>query len=1018
MLTMSVFAASKIEYSGNFTANFKKAFQGISEVSENHKEYTLPLPGTKIAVWAHMGGYSGKALNPEEVEKLRNFVKDGGILVLYASTPTNAFPKGKNQFDLSPAIPVLGAKAYAYGNWKSTVQPKGTEIFGSAAEKYNIFAGQARRPGLGKLDGLAVLFGTTDTADLGVMRIGKGAVIYTGTDPKDPVYAEALAKLVTILLDEKELDRLFPLQKSNEAVLMDGKKLHLAMAAGGQKTILPEILAQSLGKESFTPVEDMDQVLIHVGETPYVKSLGLDFQSLHPFGYYMICRDGRNIVLAGKNRTGTNFAVNDFLKRFAGYRAYPGGKLYEIIPKQDALKLPAKFEFREEPSVKSYNLVFTSNGDFARNPRLTCMATHALSELVPPVKYGKTHPEYFPLIGGKRRLPDEKGKFAGPWNPCMSHGDLEKLVEEYADEYFKKHPDNFGLPLGVNDGGGDCQCEKCVAELNSTGNQYARFYNLAARVLAKKYPGKAVSFIAYGRTASAVPRGIKMENNILVEVINWGSVNAYERMEQWKKIGVRHFGLYDYIYSAGAGYVTPRYFPHTIGNAWKENHKKYSIETMWLEFYPSSYVFESPRQYVFDELAWNMNADIDALLKDYFRNVYAEAAEPMEKFFNRLEEVYSRKPDALVPMNDWKRPKQMKEFTFEDLEKLDAFLAEAKKRVKDPDAAKRLTLLEKYYGLTRLHIENSICSNELAKIEKVASDSDCRKIVELVKRGYAAAAGAEHYAMTPEEEKHIFLPGGYTKDNSLARWKKMSTLHPTALLEVNVDPALGKVTEYLKAKGKNIAEFYAKAAEDAGQEAARAAFLTQSYVQTNREEQNIVRNPSFEEVSGKHESLAASDHTPFQASFWSTWCFPSSVTRFFVNKEIAHSGKQSGAIGELQIAGSIISYVKLEPKCRYRLSFWVRRNRGDEGFGCGQLGIRFQGKSGWLDQGSAVSVVYPPECENKWVRLETSFTAPDEPATALLLFGAPRQAEGVWTAFDDVSLVKIFDPTQLDVKKK
>ncbi len=1015
---MSAAAAPKAEYSGNFTVNFKKAFQAISEEAGNHKDYTLPSSGTKIAVWAHMGNYPGKALSPEDVGKLRTFVKDGGILVLYSSTPANAFPKGKNLFDLSPAAPVLGANVYAYGDWKSTVQPKGKEIFGADAEKYNIFAEQKRRPGLGKPDGLTVLFGTKDTADLGVTRIGKGAVVYTGTDPKSPVYAEALSKLMTLLLDEKELARLFPLAKSNEGALVDGRKRHLALAPGGQKTILPDILAQSLGKKSFVPIEDEDQVLIHVGDTPYVKSLGLDFKSLHPYGYYMVCRDGRNIVLAGKNRTGTNYAVNDFLKRFAGYRCYPGGKLYEIIPRQDVLKLPAKFEFREEPSVKSYNLVFSTNGDFARNPRLTCMATHALSEMVPPAKYGKTHPEYFPLIGGKRRLPDDKGKFAGPWNPCMSHGDLEKLVGEYADEYFKKHPDNFGLPLGVNDGGGDCQCEKCVAELNSTGNQYARFYNLAARVVAKRYPGKLVAFIAYGRTASAVPRGVKMENNILVEVINWGSVNAYERMEEWKKIGVRHFGLYDYIYSAGTGYVTPRYYPHKIGNAWKENHKKYSIETMWMEFFPTSYVFESPRQYVLDELAWNMNADIDVLLKDYFRNVYAEAAVPMENFFNHLEEVYSRKPDALVPMNDWKRAKQMKEFTFNDLEMLDAFLADAKKRVKDQDAAKRLALLEKFYRLTRFHIENCICSNELAKMQKVTSDSDCRKIVELVKRGYAAAAGAEHYTMTPEEEKQIFLPGGYTKDNSLAHWKKMSTLRPTALLEVNVDPALDKVTQYLKAKGKNIPEFYAKAADSAGPEAARAAFLTQSYVQTNREEQNLVRNPSFEEISDKHDSPAVSDHAPFQASYWSTWCFPSSVTRFFMNKEVAHSGKQSGAIGELQIGGGIISYVRLEPKCRYRLSFWVRRNRGDDGFGCGQLGIRFQGKSGWLDDGSAVSVAYPPECENKWVRLETTFTAPDEPATALLIFGAPRQAEGVWTAFDDVSLVKIFDPKQVNVKKK
>jgi hypothetical protein len=88
----------------------------------------------------------------------------------------------------------------------------------------------------------------------------------------------------------------------------------------------------------------------------------------------------------------------------------------------------------------------------------------------------------------------------------------------------------------------------------------------------------------------------------------------------------------------------------------------------------------------------------------------------------------------------------------------------------------------------------------------------------------------------------------------------------------------------------------------------------------------------------------------------------------------------------------------------------VRRNRGDEGFGMGAASVRMQGARGWLDDGSAISVAYPPECENKWVKCSTVFTAPNEPATALILLSATKQAPGVWTAFDDVSLEKVYDP--------
>ncbi len=998
------------EYSGNHTGPFKTALQKLFAEKQTHPVFTLPSDGTRAVIWSQLGRTEDPQM-PEDILELQSFVKKGGILILCSAVPTQAFA-GANIFDLSPAAALLGAQNYVYSNPKSELRGAGAELFSADA---NIYESQKENhPGLGGLCGMSVLIGSDKVAELGLRRIGAGAVIYSSAAPTDATYATALQRLLTAVMAPAEFDRLFPLPESNRAAVVDGKTLHLSLSVENERSVMPDLLPRLLGKRSYDPLPDQENLLIHIGQTPYVKSLGLDFESLHPYGYFMVMRDGRNLVLAGKNAGGTAYAVVDFLKRYLGYRRFSGPQeLFEIVPVSEALTLPATLNIREEPSIHSYILAWEgSTAVFGRNSRLTCQATHALDHLVPPAKYGATHPEYFPLINGQRIKVGDNGKIGGPWNPCISNPDLPKLVAEYAEEYFSKHPDSLGLPMGVNDGGGDCQCPSCLAELQETGNQYARFYNMAAKVLAEKYPSKVISFIAYSAAATKAPRGVKMEPNILVEITGMGG-SAFNRYEQWKDTGIKHFGLYDYIYMFGGGYVTPRYYPRVMAKAWREAKQKYNLQTMWMELYPVSSIFDAPRQYVLDEIAWNMDANVEALLDDCFNALYAEAAKPAKQFFDIHEQVYERKTYRNAPISDWKRFRQMDEYTREDLQNLDRELKNALDSVRNPLAKKRLELLAKTWEFSRQRIEGNILSRELSAMTEIASDADVARVVNLVNRAYQNIADCEAYSMTQDEEALIF---NNPQKNGLASIKKYSPLLPQPNIEQYSDPALEQVTAYFKKQGQDIKEFYRKTADGAVNDAAKAAFLTQSYVRTNQLV-NLVKNPSFEETSGNNITPLLSDHIALkEVPGWSSWTFPSSVTKFFLNAETARSGKYSCAIGERQIGGAIIAYVSLQPYCRYRLSFWVRRNRGDDGYGMGSANIRMQGKRGWLDDGSAITAVYPPECENNWVKCSTNFSAPDEPATALIILSAIAQPQGVWTAFDDVSLEKIFEPE--DLKKK
>ena len=1003
-------------YCGNSTGGYQKVFAGRFRKKSAGQLFIIPESGqVKLAVWSQQGKYHGKAFTDEDREKLHQFISDGGIVVLAGAVPTLLFrPDPKKTYDLSLGTVTLGASAYVYARNKQPLPETAKTVFGDKAEAYNSIYANAKvnHPGLGKLSRMVCLFGNPKFVELGVNRVGKGVLIYTSSDPNTPEYAEALQKLLDIALDPEQLEIYFPAAGENHALIINGRTHHLALAPGSQSGAAQfffKTVGRISGKTDFTSLNLPGEVRVHFGQTPYVKSLDLDWKPLHPYGYYLLCRDGKNIVIAGKTEAGTMFAANDFLKRFAGYRRFSNSEYFEVIPKRAAIEIPENFEICEQPAINSYYLAVTPNSAFGRNNRLNCMATHALSSLVPPKMYAESHPEYFPMVNGKRKKIKPSGKGSGPWNPCISHPDIPKLVEEYADRYFKQYPERLGLPLGVNDGGGDCQCEKCAAEFRETGNQYARFYNLAAKILAKKYPDKVVSFIAYSRTCHNVPKGVRMEPNVLVEITGMGR-SAFAEMEKWKAAGIRHFGLYDYVYTLSGSFYLPRYYPRVMGRLWRDAYRNYHLESIWAEYFPRTAVFSAPRQYVLDEIAWNPDVDIEALLKDYFTCMYAEAAGPVQRLFDHFEKIYDRAPYKDIPIKYRGNPVQFEFFRESDFAVLDRAMADAVAAAKTPMTKRRVTAVQKLYeGIVRPNAESAFCAQELSRIGKIQSETDARKVLGLIARGYAAIRQFRSSSVTPQEEADIFVN---LKKTDWARLKKSSSMNPQVYLEKQIDPVLDRVTAWLKSQNRDVVKFYEEAAAKAEPEV-RPVLLSQTYLLTHKAV-NLIRNPSFEDQRGETGKMLASDHLPFKGvSHWGTYCFPNSKAVFFLNKEVAHSGKNSGAIGEMQIHASLLTFARIDPGCRYRLSLYVRRNRGEEGFGYGGAGVRMQDrKGGWLDQGSGISVKFPPECENNWVQVSTTFTAPKVPATALILLSAPRQSEGAWTAFDDVSLVKIYDPAE------
>lgn len=952
-----------------------------------------------------------------DTANVMNYVSSGGIFV-FSGAAVGAF-RNKDHIitNIKAGAAIVGAEKYSF--IKSPAEPTelGLAVFGDLAAKKNPF----RKPpafGIGDLGTAKALFAGKDgLAQLTVNRLGKGAVVFANWSMQNAAdYDGMLMKLIGIIADPVQCEKFFPAAASDDTVELRGKRFHLAVASGGDDAARKELLRLLegvLGTPDFRDTGAADQITVHVGMTEAAKKNGLDYASLPPDGYFMH-EDGQGrIFLGGNSQRANMYAVTDFVKRFGGYRKFSDHPLYEIMPKQKYLKLPDKLSVEEKPAIPSYILCgYIYNTSFGRNFRELAQATHAFDQLLPPAKYAESHPEWYSLHQGKRTAG------TSGWQICMANPELPRLVKEYADAYFKRRPDRIALPLGLNDGGFDCQCDYCRAQAEKYGNAYAAFYNMAADVVAKSHPGKLTAFISYGR-ASAFPKNIKLNENILVEVCSQ-STPSYMKFPHWGEAGLRHFGLYEYYYTIGNPYVVPQHYPGLFVEKYIRNLDKYPLTTLRIEYYPTSRPLDCARQYIIDEAAWRgPSVDPEELTADYCRSMFgAEAAAPMTKFFLYLEEVYRRSSDIFCPFNYWGldgSPAQFDPWRKQDIEHLDALLDEALKLVRDPLDAKRLDQLAALYRLIRLYILTERALRDLSE------QTSAEAVFAFVREGCIHLSQIEKFTMTPEQDKGVFIKG------NAEHFKLRRTVSLRRRLENAADNALSALAGRMRAEGKTAEDictvFEAEAAK-APVPLCADLILAPVYAMRHPDTPNLIRNPSFEELSPslakKIELAGGLTHNgklhkelQWKNSFgapggWYSWHYEHLTNVYRLDGEMAHTGKFSACIGPGG-GGNIIFGIRLKKRHRYRLEFYVRRTSENNGK-CGEVNLQLFQKNG-RPGACELSVPFPASCAGKWEKVSMTFAGPDDSdVTALILFHGPPQKEGEMLWIDDVSVKTVYSP--------
>jgi hypothetical protein len=282
----------------------------------------------------------------------------------------------------------------------------------------------------------------------------------------------------------------------------------------------------------------------------------------------------------------------------------------EHIPKRESLSVP-RLDVWQEPAFFS-RLMSGLKGQeqalWARRNRMHSQIKfhHNLFNVFPTSKYKNTHPEFLPVINGKRFLPPDGTEHR--WQPCFSApGVVEEAVKNIC-EFFAAHPEETSFSLGVNDSGGHYECEACRAKDSGQKNflgfqdlsdRYFQWANAVAKGVLTKYPDKWFGCLAYSEVAQP-PSRVKVHSRIVpfmtFDRMKWVSDRfaneGHTMTERWREKSL-YLGWYDYIY--GTPYLVPRVYFHTMANylRWGRDHGVCSI---YAEAYPNW--GEGPKSYL------------------------------------------------------------------------------------------------------------------------------------------------------------------------------------------------------------------------------------------------------------------------------------------------------------------------------------------------------------------------------------------------------------------------------------
>jgi len=419
---------------------------------------------------------------------------------------------------------------------------------------------------------------------------------------------------------------------------------------------------------------------ILVGNSSRVAECGIDFAAVDLGKEGFIIRTvGGRLVIAGGRPRGTLYGVYTFLEDYVGCRWFAPEATH--VAKFDSLALPA-IDRMEVPALEYREVFYTSaldgdwavrnklNGSFARldSSRGGKIAyshfVHTFYALVPPDEFFESHPEYFALVGGKRRRQGAQ--------LCLTNPDVVRITTERVREWMHAAPEATIFSVSQNDGeGGFCECPECAALDEREGSHAGtmiNFVNQIAAAVEEEFPDKYIDTLAYFYSMKP-PATLRPRHNVIVRLcsivccrrhpIAECSMSTcgefYEALAGWSRIAPKVY-VWDYVTNFN-NYIQP--FPNWQVLA--PNVRLFVENNVKGVFEQGNYSpggggeFAELRAWLLAKLLWNRDYDVEKGMREFLAGYYGPAAPMIGRYIEQLETwIPGENPDR--HMRHWDLP--------------------------------------------------------------------------------------------------------------------------------------------------------------------------------------------------------------------------------------------------------------------------------------------------------------------------------------------------------------------------
>ncbi len=480
----------------------------------------------------------------------------------------------------------------------------------------------------------------------------------------------------------------------------------------------------------------------------------VDFDLKNPEEVLIAC-NGHDLVVAGRDRMvgeiqteyGTANAVYTFLQKYLGVRWLWPGPLGEDIVRQDRVTFPP-FVYRFHPIFRQRkiyrpNYLSAEPGQGPGAPELDRLmrqkqqvATdwyrlqrayldsydmaggHAFATWW--ADYHEKHPEYFALRPDGTRNADPKPDRV---KLCVSNPGMLARWLDNAEQELRNRPARIMVSASPNDGNAaNCGCETCRSwdapeAPNALTDRHVKSWNILARELRKRFPGREVYVGAWGYNVNRTPpvREVLEKNLVIGFVSGFPFLGEKQRAADkllWKGWAEKASNLVYrpnlFHYSGGELALSAVAMRRTIEDfRFLAENRCVGLN---IDSIPEHWAAEGVEYYLIAQLAWDPLQDANAVLTDYYRRGFSGAAQDVKKYFELMEQVQYSVLERTRPAigRFIERNDIFKEiYTPEILSQADGFLRDAAKQVAGgPEVyGKRVAFLQVGLDLTKLQIE-------------------------------------------------------------------------------------------------------------------------------------------------------------------------------------------------------------------------------------------------------------------------------------------------------------------------